>query len=127
MRTDFLKFLKVIFIFSAIVAAANLVYSIMLSGQNVPNHSWLIFFYFILGTSVFHLGLLRSSMGKPQGFVRYYMGATTLKLMVHVVFILLFCLFNRDEAVRFIVTFLIFYLLYTVFEVAFAATKFRKN
>ncbi|MCX6290711.1 MAG: hypothetical protein NT126_02990 [Bacteroidetes bacterium] len=127
MTKDSLGFLKAIFLFSLIVAAAAYVCFITFLGDKVNHITWIIFFYFIIITVAFHLGLLNSSKGKPQGFVRYYMGATTLKLFIHLITLLLYCLFNREEAVRFIVTFLIYYLVYTGFEVAVAMKKFRKN
>ncbi len=125
MRKDFLTFLKAILIFSTIIALGIL--SISFATDRITSVMWVIFIYFIFITSVFHFGLLKSSEGKPQGFVRYYMGATTFKLMVHVMVILLYCLLNREQAVPFIVSFLIFYVLYTAFEVALAVKKFRKQ
>jgi hypothetical protein len=125
MRKDFLNFLKAIFIFSVAAAAVLYAASMSFAQGRVNVISWLVFFYFIVVTAGFHYGLLRSSQGKPQAFIRYYMGGTTFKLFIHVAVILMYCLFNRNDAVRFIVTFLILYVLYTVFEVAVSAKKFR--
>jgi hypothetical protein len=126
MRKDFLNFLKAIFIFSLIAAAITCIASVTFAGTKINYISWLILFYFVIVTIIFHFGLLKSSEGKPQAFIRYYMGATTFKLFIHVVVILMYCLFNRNDAVRFIITFLIFYILYTVFEVWVSAKRFRK-
>ena len=103
MRKDFLRFLKAIFIFSLVVSAILYVASTGFAENKINHITWFIFFYFILVTSVFHMGLLKSSQGRPQAFVRYYMGATTFKLFIHVIVILMYCLFNREDAIRFII------------------------
>jgi len=127
MQKDFLRFLKAIFIFSAIVACGLYVVSIYSPAGTITKISWILFFYFLLITIVFHYGLLSSSVGKPQAFIRYYMGATTFKLFIHIFVILIYGLLRRETAVRFIITFLVFYFLYTGFETIYAAKKFRKN
>jgi hypothetical protein len=126
MQKDFLSFLKAIFIFSIIVGVATFGMSVILPGGNIKIITWIILGYFILLTIVFHYGLLSSSKGKPQAFIRYYMGATTFKLFIHIIVILVYCLLNRDRAVPFIVTFLIYYLLYTGFETIYSVKKFRR-
>ncbi len=126
MRKDFLSFLKAISIFSIAVAAITFVASLSFTADKINYVTWFILFYFVVITAVFHFGLLKSSLGRPQVFVRYYMGATTFKLFIHVIVILVYCLFNRNDAVRFIITFLVLYILYTVFEVWVAAKRFRK-
>jgi hypothetical protein len=126
MRKDFPDFLKAIFIFSAIMASLVLLVSYSFFPEKINLVTWLILSYFIIITSVFHLGLLKSSEGKPQAFIRYYMGATTIKLFIHVIVLLVYCLLNRHDAARFIITFLIFYMAYTAWEVAIASKRFRK-
>ncbi len=126
MRKDFLSFLKAIFIFSIIISAIVFIVSFSLAEDKIDHLTWLVLFYFVLITTGFHFGLLKASEGRPQVFIRYYMGATTFKLFIHVIVILMYCLFNRNDAVRFIITFLILYLLYTVFETVLATKKFRK-
>jgi len=126
MRIAFLEFLKAIFIFSLVAAGIIYLLSFGRYGSGINSITWCILLYFLITTLVFHYGLLSASSGKPQKFVRYYMGATTLKLFLHVAVLLLYCLFNRNEAVHFIVTFLVIYLFYTVFEVVMAAKQFRK-
>jgi len=126
MQKDFLSFLKAIFIFSLILSVFIYLASLFFSSVKIDSITWIILSYFFILTLIFHYGLLRSSQGKPQGFIRYYMAATTFKLFVHIIVLSLYCLFNRQEAVRFIITFLIFYVLFTVFEVTLAAKKFKK-
>ena len=79
--------------------------------------SWMIYIYFSILTFLFHYGIVRTTRLRPQVFVRYYMGATTLKLVLHLGIIIIYSIFHREMAVHFIITFMIMYLLFTVFEV----------
>jgi len=127
MQRDFLNFLKAILVFSLLIAGLIYWSSLTFFAGKINHITWLLFGYINVLILLFHAGLLRAARGKPQAFVRYYMGATTFKLLIHIVVILLYCLFNRSEAVRFIVTFLIFYILFTGFEVVIAARKFGRQ
>ncbi len=93
--------------------------------ESVDIITWLLLFYFLFITFVFHFGLVHASKGRPQVFVRYYMASTTFKLLLHMGIILIYALFNKTDAVRFITSFLIFYVIFTAFEVAVAWKQFR--
>ena len=80
--------------------------------------------YFFLLTLLFHFGLERASVGKPSVFIRYYMGATTLKLFIHLGVLLVFALSDKSSILPFAVTFMGYYLLYTAFEVVTAFRRF---
>lgn len=76
--------------------------------------------YFYAVTALFHIGLVRSSAGKPAAFIRYYMGATTIKLFLHLG-VLVACLFRFEaDTFRFGLTFMFHYVFFTVFEVVAA-------
>jgi len=76
--------------------------------------------YFFLLTALFHVGLVRASAGRPAVFVRYYMGATTFKLFIHVGVLAVFAFLHKEEVFRFALTFLLHYLFFTGFEVTVA-------
>lgn len=119
------NYLSLLFAFAAILFLAVSFFS-LLQPAYVNSATWMIYSYFIALTFAFHFGLVRSSRGKPAEFIRYYMASTTLKLMLHMGVVLLYSLFNRKLAVLFIITFLVFYLLFTAFEVAVVWKKFRR-
>ena len=69
---------------------------------------------FFLLTAAFHWGLVAASKGNPQAFIRYYMGATSFKLLIHLgVLVGPYAFFTGEHVVRFIVTFLFGYVLFT--------------
>ena len=76
--------------------------------------------YFFLINALFHFGLMRASSGRPAVFVRYYMGATTLKLFIHFGVLLVMLAQSDSDTLRLGVTFLIYYLAYTAFEAVVA-------
>ncbi len=85
---------------------------------------WWIQVVVILATIAFHYGLTRSVKSGGQAFVRYFMGATSLKLMVFMMVMIVYGLVNRESAFGFILHFFMFYLFYTIFEVAVAYKHF---
>lgn len=112
-------------LFAALIAITMWLSGTLIIPEYVNGTSWAIYFYFVVVTVLFHFGLLRSSEGRPQIFVRYYIGTTTFKLMLHLGILVLYSLFNKPDAMRFIFTFMIFYFLFTAFEVMLVWRKFR--
>jgi hypothetical protein len=92
----------------------------------VGNSSWAMLAYFFVLTAAFHWGLLGSSKGNPLAFIRYYMGATSFKLLIHLGILVLYAFFFGQHVVRFIVTFLFGYVLYTGLEVFLSWKRFRR-
>lgn len=76
---------------------------------------------------LFHFGLVQASKGRPQVFIRYYMASTTFKLLIHMSVVVIYALFNKEDAIRFISTFLVLYIIFTAFEVAVAWKQFRNG
>lgn len=71
-------------------------------------------FYFFL-YAAFHYGAIQNTDGKA--FVRYYMVASFLKLLILVTIIIAYALFNKEGARAFAINFLISYFVFMVFEV----------
>lgn len=113
--------------FIIVIAALMIFCGGFLFPNKIDSVSWGLYLYFIFVTLLFHVGLVKYSQGRPQSFIRYYMGSTTLKLLLHMGIIVMYAFFNQADAVRFIVSFLIFYLLFTSFEVGVVWKQFRKN
>lgn len=127
MNKDFTSFIRNLFIFSAIIAIISFVLSITLLKDNFPMVAWILLAFFFIATLLFHYGLLKSSKGDPKKFVRYYMSATGIKLFVYMLFIIVYALIKRTEAVPFLISFIAFYFLYLIFEVITAQRAFKKK
>jgi hypothetical protein len=91
----------------------------------ILTHNW---FPYILGmfallTALFHAGLVNAGKKNNQAFVRYYMGATTGKLLFYMMIIVFYALLIDVNTRSFIILFFLLYLLFTAFEVSYAYKK----
>lgn len=117
-------------VFSVIIATLFYFIEPYFTGKSSFPQFWIIQAIMILVTMLFHLGLQRSVKAGGQASIRYFMGATSVKLLVFMMIMIIFGLLNKDKAFGFILHFFIFYLFYTVYEVAIAYKHFgpaRRN
>ena len=79
------------------------------------NTVFVILFYTVL-TGAFHFGALYSNQKSSTGFMRFYVAATTFKLLLLMGFMIVYALMNPEQSILFIIYFFTGYLLYTAFE-----------
>ena len=70
-------------------------------------------------TSIVHMILVKVSEGRPQRFIKVFMIATMVKLLVYLVFILSMAYTFRQQAAGLLIAFLAFYICFTTVEVIF--------
>ncbi len=87
--------------------------------------TWSIYALFVITTLLMHLFLTTGANEKANAFVRKFMLATTLKLLLYLAIIVFFFLFNKMMAKTFIIWFLLHYTCFTVFEtlMLYSSTK----
>ncbi len=68
-------------------------------------------------TTIGHLWIIRASEQNTMKFTTAFMGSATLKLMVYLFFMLIYLWIDRSQVVPFVLTFMILYLIFTIFEV----------
>lgn len=71
-----------------------------------------------------HSGLMNAGKKSNQAFIRFFMGATAVRLFIYMAIMIIYALFNKEKAFGFILHFFILYLLYTAFEVVFTFRQF---
>ena len=69
-------------------------------------------------TTIGHLLVAKAVKKNIRKFATAYMAAVTLKLVVYLIYLLVSLLIDHSQALQFALTFLILYLVYTIFEVA---------
>ena len=84
--------------------------------KHIP-YIWPVVGFFIIATTVFHILSVNASKGKPQAFIRFYMGSTGLRLMLYSMVILIYCFYDKATLIPFAIGFMVHYLLFTVFDV----------
>lgn len=78
--------------------------------------SWSIYTLFVVSTLMVHLFLTGDNSIKDNVFIRKFMLATALKLLVYLAIIVFFFLFYKALAKTFILWFLLHYTCFTAFE-----------
>jgi len=68
-------------------------------------------------TVLFHRYLIRSACESNRKFPAKFLGATGIKMGLYMILIILYILFDRENAVPFLLVFMIIYLTFTIFEV----------
>lgn len=88
-----------------------------------PHYIYILLF-FTSSTAAFHYGLAKSATAGGNNFIRYYMGATGFKLLMYVAVIMIYATINKQGALAFALCFLLFYVLFTILEVAVSYKQF---
>lgn len=120
------------FLFKLLILALVVTSAYALLAAIVPARFYFSNYYavaclFILVTLVFHLGLKKSFEKNSKVFIRYYMGATGLKLLLFLIIILIYAFINKAGAVGFALCFFFYYFTFTAFEVVIANTQFGRD
>ncbi|MCF8326890.1 MAG: hypothetical protein K9I29_01225 [Bacteroidales bacterium] len=85
----------------------------------------MIGFFYVLSL-IIHLVLVNASKKKFRRFNNQYMISTVVKLLLFMVILIAYVFTNPGDAVNFLITFLILYVLYTGFEVISIVKATRK-
>lgn len=80
-----------------------------------------------LVTVISHLRLMNSFQLNTRRFNTTFLSVMSIKLFIYLVFILVCLLIDRTSAVNFVITFLILYLGFTIFEVIEISNFLKKN
>jgi len=120
------RFTLLLFSFSVVITLIGF----LVMKYFVPVHYYTGFlfiplFFFVITVGV-HRYLVVATRGDNKKFSYKFMGATGLKLFVYLILIVAYSLLDREHAVPFLITFLILYVLYSLFEVL-AILKYLKN
>lgn len=120
------KYLSVFFIF-ILFLSGGLFFFLRNSDTEFVSMLWQLLGYFSFITILFHYGITKATESRPQVFVHYYMASTTLKLLLNLGIIVVYSMLHREMAVHFIISFMILYFLFTIFEVAYVWKTIRKK
>ncbi len=84
-------------------------------------------FIFFSITIALHYYLIRSSHKEIIKFTPRFIGATGIKMLIYVILIVIYLLFNRNQAVSFLICFLICYFIYTAIEIISVLKYLKSN
>lgn len=90
-----------------------------------PALPWLLVF-FIISTFVIYYLLVKASTGKFNKFTNTFMAATVIKLLLMLSVVAVYVYLNKSDAIRFVITMFVLYLVYTLLEIT-SLLKFNKS
>jgi hypothetical protein len=120
------QFLIKLLIFSLLISIIDFSWGTFLGYKFPIPQLWFIFIFFVVTTAVFHIITINASKGKPQGFVRAYMGITLLKMGLCVGVIIAYRFIDKPTIIPFALAFLAHYFLFTIFEVPSLLKELKK-
>ena len=118
-------------IFSLILGAitAGLRYSNIVPAIHAQWH-FILLFYFILTGFIFRL-LLKSFQKEPRKFLITFLGISVVRMLLFIAIILIYAFLIQSEnipnAVSFILTFTVYYLLFTTWEVVLIVSILKRK
>ena len=117
MSKSLTKFLlRLILLALVVVVIGYVLFTGILEAYYLPVFPFL-FLILLLITAMVHVVLLRAIEKMPGKFIRQFMTASGIKVIVYLLIIIVYLLIRRENATSFLLTFLAFYLIFTTFEV----------
>lgn len=111
------KFSFRILVFSVIIAGLTVLFQWLCPNYASPALPFIVLFFCIITLFTIYI-VLRDDKGKAsQKFISNYLLSRIVKLLSCLLFLLLYIVLNKADAVRFAIAFLIIYFLYSIFEV----------
>ena len=117
MSVQFIRFTRALIFFSIMMALLALGAMYVLPANYItPMLAYLLVFFLIISLAVYYF--IEKAVAKRFSlFTNYFMIATMLKILIYLTIIILYAFTNKKDAVAFILTFFLFYVSYTTFEV----------
>lgn len=116
MNSIFSKFLKKLTIFALVLGLIVFVVAFYLPHKFVsPALPYIIIFFFSISAFTYYLAIKAFSK-KTSIYANFFMISVFAKMIVYVAIILIYAFINTGDIVNFIITFFIFYFLFTSFE-----------
>ena len=117
MKSVYLNFLSRLFAFSLILGIIAFAISYFLPKNLLTPTLPFLFPFFFAVTLIIHHLLLKAYERRHSRFITSFMLVIFLKLFFYLAIMVIYVLINKTDAMLFIITYFIFYVFYTSFEV----------
>lgn len=116
------KFIKQLCILTLILIVASIF------ARNILTIWWpaIMGFFFIVSIVMFYLSE-KAKQKDMRKFANFYMASTVIKMVVYLSIIFFYAINFKEDGKRFAITFLAFYLIYSVFETYKLTKKDKKS
>ncbi len=103
-------------IFVTLIAlVAAILYTTVLSSFYLSVFPYVLIFFTLI-SFLSHYIIVKAGQSRITKFSTSFMGITSLKLFLYLIFIIVYLLIDKTNALVFVLTFFIVYLLFTIFE-----------
>lgn len=127
MTIDSRQFIVKMTVFTLLIfVSATILFSTVLESWLVASYPYQILLIATV-TTIGHLWIVRASGQNTRKFSTAFMASVTLKLMIYLTFLLVYLLIDRSQAIPFVLTFITFYILFTIFEVLAVLDFIKKH
>ncbi len=116
-KQNYLNFLKGFSLYTLVIVLLSItIWKWFPEIPITPSFPYILAFMFLFTVGVFYQ-LLKSMENKLSRFINLFMLLNFFKLILYVILIAGFAYFNRADAIAFIITFFVYYLLFTFYEI----------
>lgn len=126
MKSDYILYLKKLLLFSAVIAVVAFVLTYFLPDNFVSPAMPFLLLLFIAVSLLTHYFVLKTMIKRTSLFVNFFMISIFVKLIFYIAIIVIYGLLNKHDMIAFVITFFIFYMFYTIFELI-AVLKLQKD
>lgn len=110
------KYIIRLLIFSVILSAISYgLFEFVMEQYYLAVFPYLFVFFMVISILV-HFILLKASNFRIAKFSTFFMGSISVKLFLYIIFLIIYILIDKANAVPFLLTFLVLYFIFTVFE-----------
>jgi len=121
------NFIFKLLIFSILISLLDFLWIRFMPIENHIPHVWMMIVFFSAMTTLFHFFAINQSKGKPQGFVRYYIGSTFLRMFLYIMIIVAYRFYDKPTLFAFAIGFMVHYFLFTIFEIPVLLKELKKS
>jgi hypothetical protein len=121
------RFLLSLTLFTILITGLNLCWLKFAPETRQIPMNWAMILFFAAVTLLFHSISINASKGKPQAFIRFYMGSTAVRLMMYMFIIIAYRFYDKSTLIPFALGFMAHYFLFTLFEVPLLLQELRKD
>ena len=113
----FKKYITQLLVLTAIMAIASILFAVYLPAQYVSQFIYFFVPFFFVISIAGRIVLERLVYSNSKILNSAIIGIRVAKFFIYLVVIVLYAFFYRDDAVNFILTFFVFYLIFTFFDI----------
>jgi len=122
----FLKFLRNISIFSfVLIVLASVLFSQIIPRYYLNIFPFLFLLFYLVNTGFSYL-MEVSAKRRNMVAIRAFLLGWGIKFFIYVIFLLVYVLLNRAEAINFLIQFTSLYIAFSVFEISYLIRNFKK-